>query len=106
MTAQPLGYDVIFDENGKPQFSDDAAARLRSRLGHDPAPGETLRLVDPLDDAEEVLAEISEGSMDQFLRTVAVKTFDDMDAHPERNLTTEQVQANLDARHAARVAVE
>lgn len=106
MTARPLGYDVIFDENGKPQFSDDAAARLRARLGHDPAPGETLQLVDPLDDADDVLPEVAERSFDHFLRTVAVKTFDDMDAHPERILTVEQVQANLDAQHAARIASE
>ena len=54
----------------------------------------------------DVLPEITEGSVNHFLRTVAVKTFDDMDAHPERNLTTDQVQANLDMRHAAQIAAE
>lgn len=105
MTAQPLGYEVIFDENGKPQFSEDAAARLRSRLGHDPAPGETLTLVDPLDAADDMLPEMaSDGVMERFLGTVAVKTFHEMDAHPERNLSVEQVLANLAAARAKRAA--
>ncbi|MCL2780975.1 MAG: hypothetical protein FWD74_05720 [Actinomycetia bacterium] len=104
--TQSLGNDEGLDASAAARFSDDSTAHRRASVGHEPNSGGRLRLVDPLDQADEALSVRHENSVEQFLRTVAVATFEEMDARAELSLTLEQVQASLDAHHAARLAAQ
>jgi hypothetical protein len=106
MTAQPIGYpvgyEVIFDENGTPQFSTDSAARLRSRLGHDPAPGERLTLVESVEDVE--LDPKYRDDFENWLRTEGVAAYDRAKAHPELMIPAAQMRAELASWYAEQTA--
>ena len=102
MTSQPSWFEAEFDENGRLLLSDDVAARLGAQLGHDPQPGDkvTLALVEDAD-----LPPASE-DFERWLQTDAVASIEDMRAHPEHNLTIDQVREHFAAKLAAARAAD
>lgn len=45
MTAEPIAFQTVLDEDGHIRVPDDAAARLGEQLGHAPRPGEALEVI-------------------------------------------------------------
>lgn len=97
MTAQPDWFVAEFDEDRRLRLSDDEAARLSVRLGHEPQPGDRVRLV-LVDDG---LPPEHEADLERWLRSEAVASLTDMRAHPELSKTSDQLREHFAARLAA-----
>ena len=97
MTAQPDWFVAEFDEDRRLRLSDDTAARLSLQLGHEPQPGDQVRLA-LVDDGP---PPEHDADLERWLRSEVVASLADMHAHPELNKTSDQLRDHFAAKLAA-----
>lgn len=92
--AEPISFDLVFDEAGNPHLPDDLAARLSAQLGRAPQPGTTVRALAIVEGDDEG----PEGpEVEHWLRTEVVAAYDAMRANPERGISAEEARAHFAA---------